>query len=212
MKLDKKQIPQLIILFVLVLICVGYVSFQMRGSGSRKAGKKAETALQTRVAADLPQASASVTPDLAVQSIFPSLGTTPVRRDPFAPQPLPGATQPDVAKAAEQVRKSISSRLASFGRVPKIDVRPFNPFGRTGDGARTMPSGAKQEDEPKFTLTGVVRGAQNVAIIRSRDGSGRYVVRQGQIIDGRYRVLLVAGDGVVLADGNRRIYVRLGGV
>ena len=59
-------------------------------------------------------------------------------------------------------------------------------------------------------ITGVIRGAQNVAIIRSGD-KGHYIVKQGQLIDGRYRVLSVTNDGAVLAYKDRRIHLKLGG-
>jgi hypothetical protein len=65
--------------------------------------------------------------------------------------------------------------------------------------------------EPTYTLTGVVRGEENVVIVHSSDNT-RHIVKQGQLIDGRYRVLSVTEDGAVLANGNRRMYMKLGGV
>jgi hypothetical protein len=99
----------------------------------------------------------------------------------------------------------------SFAKLPKIDIKPLNPFGGMSSPTGMSRPTVTAPPEPKFVLTGVVRGggSQNVAILKA--GEGRYVVRQGQTIDGRYRVIVVMSDAVVLLDGTRRIYVRLGG-
>jgi hypothetical protein len=85
--------------------------------------------------------------------------------------------------------------------IPQIGVLPPN---------LTVVKSTQTED-PDFVLTGVIRGWENVAIIRVGD-SERHVVKQGQFIDGHYRVLAVTSDGAVLACGSRRIRLKLGGV
>ena len=206
MKPDKKQVPQFIILGILVLICVGYVSFKVMGSGV--AGNSTPAAGKPGhgdSAAASSEASASVTPDVTAYSVFPDLRSVPTRRDPFAPQPMPGAMIGESAEA--QNPRPINTRPI---KVPKIDIKPFNPFSQLQPPTVAAQQSSAPEQERKFTVTGVVRGTQNVAIIRAGE-TGRYVVKQGQMIDGRYRVIAVTNDGAVLADGNRRIYVRVGG-
>ena len=91
---------------------------------------------------------------------------------------------------------------------PRIEANPFNPFSAKSVSTTKI---EVQDETPDFALTGVIRGEKNVAIIRSGEG-GRYIVRQGQLIGGRYKVESVSDDGATLVYKNRRIYVKLGGV
>lgn len=209
MKTDKKQLPQLIILGVLVVACIGFVSFQFMG------GKPVENAAKPSGGSDTqttdtasPKTSVVVTEDVVASGVFPELATVPSRRDPFVEQPLPGQKANEMVVAVNTTPKPRNLTSPSFGPLPKIGVPPLNPFGAGQGSAAQLPSEAPQEI--KFSLTGVVRGDQNVAILRTSDG-GRYVVRQNESVNGRYKVLMVTDDAVVLSDGGRRIYVKLGG-
>jgi len=211
MKPDSKQVPQLVVLGILVLVCVGYVSFQVMCPGTKKHVPADQKASQTN-RSSASQASAFVSPELGAHSIFPNLGAFPERRDPFTPQRLPGTiTSESTSTSVSKPQSAPSTSIAPLGRLPKIDVRPFNPFSQAPETNPTARQSVGAEQETKFILTGVVRGAQNVAILRTGEG-GRYVVKQGQLINGRYRVILVTDSAVLLGDGNRRIYVKLGGV
>jgi len=210
MKQDNKQIPQLIVLGVLVLACVSYVSFKvMRPGPARPTEAPAATTTESSPVSQ-PEAAVVVMPDAGAFSVFPDLARVLDRRDPFAPQPLPGAKQNTSVSVQTPRPRPLNTQPMPFGKLPKIDVKPFNPFGGSGNTAVLPNPPTDTPQEPKFTLTGVVRGTENVAILRSGEG-GRYVVRQGQTIEGRYRVIMVMGDAVVLSDRGRRIYVRLGG-
>lgn len=208
MKLDKKQIPQLVVLGLLVLGCIGYVSFtvlkppavEMIPPEAKEAGKSSAFA----------KAKEKVQPEAIVimpTATFPDLGASIPRRDPFAVQALPNSSEPPTkptnfraARMAETTAGSASSKVP-----PLIPIGNFN----TSSNLSVVPSVENQD--PNFVLTGVIRGVDNVAIIRVGD-SERHIVKQGQFIDGSYRVLSVSEDGAVLACGNRRIHLRLGGV
>lgn len=198
------------------MICIGYVSFKI--VAPKPAGKstavvkksEAKPAAEDSEAANSP-ASAVVTTETASAGIFPDLNSVPARRDPFLPQALPGV-EDDTSnvRAAAMVQKPRPPDTYPISKVPQISIAPANPFS-----LGTAPTAVHQPDEeterdPEFVLTGVIRGDENVAIIRS-GGSGRHVVRQGQLIDGHYRVQSITDDGVVLVYKNRRIHVRLGG-
>ena len=200
MKPDNKQLPRLIVLGVLVLLCVGYVSFKVL-SPSTPAPRAPKPAKEAAAS------TASVVPDTSAAQLFAGLGATPARRDPFMPQALPPAESEDTEPANPPTKiRPVSIVRPNLGKLPKINIGPFNPFGQS---SRTLP--AITVAEPTYTLTGVVRGDQNVVIVRSGDNA-RHIVKQGQLIDGRYRVLAVTDEGAVLANGNRRIYMKLGGV
>ena len=217
MKLDKKQLPQLIILGVLVVVCVGFVSFQLMGSknavppaplhkpdkaSTADAGQPAPGITDTVVGTDATGASTGINAEV-------------VRRDPFQPVPLP-TIAPECQQAEAPKPKPTTGvshpirPFGGFGRVPSIGESPTNPFSLVSN-ANKGSKAAEEEKDPEYTLTGVVRGGRNVAIIRSKD-SGRHVVTQGQLIDGRYRVLNVTDDSATLIYKNRRIHVKLGGV
>lgn len=212
MKPDKKQIPQLIVLGLLVLVCIGYVSFQVMKPGDVKPTRKTDSATVQSAAAE-PEAKALITPDTGAISVFPDLSRSLSRRDPFVPQRLPGEMPPDDT-GASRVRNTrprpTNMRLTPFaGKLPRFDIKPIDPFDSAGGSSLPKPP-TRASEPPKFVLTGVIRGAENVAILRVGT-EGRYVVKQGQTIEGRYTVLLVMSDAVVLNDRGRRIFVRLGG-
>lgn len=222
MKPDKKQLPQLAVLGLLVVACVGVIAFQF--AAPKKSAPTAATARDRKAAAERkadasdPNAARVASAEVALvpSSVFPNLTSTPPRRDPFRPTQLPGVEE-NVQNPSRPVPSSQSVRAASPGAFPRNPL-PFNPFkdltGGSGPAIVPQPGGPgqpEQEKDPEFTLTGIIRGDSNVAIIRTGEG-GRYIVRQGQFIDGRYRVVAVTDNGAVLAHNNRRIYVKLGGV
>lgn len=199
MKVDKKQLPQLIILGVLVVICVGYLSFSVlspKNAGHKPAPAKA-TAPNAAAAAE-EQGGETLVP----VGIFPDLTAAAARRDPFTPQ-IGDSSKTPVKIATTNLPKTRVSSLTN-------ELSPVNPFKNSagGTGSQLLPV---EEKDPEFVITGVIRGAENVAIIRVGEG-GRHVVKQGQLIDGRYKVLRVSDDGAVLAYKNRRIHLKLGGV
>jgi hypothetical protein len=209
MKLDKKQVPQLVVLGVLVLICIGYVSFKVVSPAPRRA-----PAAQTKTTDTVKvETSEDVSEDIArllPNGVFPDLSITPARRDPFAPVSLPAASVEKPNQAASVTPSRTASQVVPnpTARVPRIEANPFNPFNsRSVSAARVE----VQEEAPEFTITGVVRGERDVAIILTGEG-GRYIVKKGQLIGGRYKVESVSDDGATLVYKNRRIYVKLGGV
>lgn len=203
MKLDKKQIPQLVVFGLLVLICIGYVSFKVvKPPATGPAPAEKQSAKANIPGNALVQVQAQ--PVLSTTT-FPDLGAPIPRRDPFTVQNLEAVGEPQPGKPADLNITPIaqSAVKAASGRVP-----PLIPMGSFAN-VSVVPSAENQD--PNFVLTGVICGIENVAIIRVGN-SQRHVVKQGQFIDGRYRVLSVTQDGVVLASKDRRIHLKLGGV
>ncbi len=212
MKVEKKQLPQLVVLGVLVILCIGFVSFQI--AGSKKSPRSAAAPSKTEAVKVVEKQETEEPQQLAViPDVFPNLQSTPVRRDPFVSAKLPGSVREE-AKAVRQqtVRTNTNQIRTAFNTAGKVP--PFNPFRNisqdAGPSLQPVPQ-VREDPEPQFTLTGVIRGSdENVAIIRTGD-NGRYVVKQGQYIEGRYKVLYITTDSAVLAYKNRRIHVKLGG-
>lgn len=218
MKPDKKQTIQLVVLGLLVVVFIGYMSFSFLSPKPSKpavqvvAGAKA----QQVATAESSEESEARTVAPVVSGVFPDLASVPARRDPFVAQRIPGAEAEDPPSARPPLQaprpRPVTIARNPFPRVPSLSVPPLNPFRISPVGEQPASTAVvrPEDEDPKFVVTGVLRGEENVAIIRSGD-KGRYVVKQGQYIDGRYKVLYVTGDGVVLADKNRRIHVKLGG-
>jgi|GEM_PF-775547 len=220
MQPDKKQTIQLVISGLLVVVFVGYLSFEfLAPKGQAKPPSSTAGNADDRISAKPAGTSdeENAEPNQATIRVFPDLASVPSRRDPFMPQKL-GESEVTESTAIPK-RSQFQPKLPTFAKnlfskIPAITVPPVNPFAqntRIEAPSRSTAIAQPTKDNPEFVLTGVVRGEENVAIIRSRE-NGRYVVKQGQFIDGRYKVLYVTHDGVVLADGHRRIYVKLGGV
>ena len=220
MKLDKKQIPQLIVLGILVIICIGYISFTVL---KPKAVPPAPAQQAKKSAVDT-NGEAAGNLRIVSTNIFPGLNTPEARRDPFAVQKLPGAEleetnfQPVMHSTSTSKPTQIVKIREQSGNVPPLI--PITGNLASAQSNTTVPSqpGTQvgltaipvEEQDPQFIITGVIRGERNIAIIRVGN-TERHVVKQGQIIDGRYKVLSVTEDGAVLACKNRRIYLKLGG-
>jgi hypothetical protein len=204
MKLDKKQVPQMVVLGLLVLACIGYASFtifkppavELKPPAPKQEEKSSAAVAVVRMTAQ------PIRPTAA----FPDLSTPIAKRDPFTVQSLPESDKADTAKQAtvKPPQAAPPIRIATSKLPPLIP-----PIGAFSGNLSVLP--AAQNQDLDFVLTGVIRGRQNVAIIRVGD-SERHVVKQGQFINGRYQVLVVTSDGVVLACGSRRIHLKLGGV
>ena len=132
-----------------------------------------------------------------------------VRRDPFQPVPLPIDPDSIPPPSPTQQIDTHHGKHPDF-RVPPINIGPYPVNTGTGRPIEVRPAG-DQEKDPDFMLTGIVRGVQNVAIIRVGQ-SGRYVVKPGQLVEGRYLVLYVTNDSATLVYKGRRIEIKLGGV
>lgn len=210
MKLDKKQLPQLVVLGLLVLLCIGYMSFTVLKPPATEPPPPAKSA-QASAAKALVHVAAEPIP---VTGAFPDLSAPIPRRDPFTIQTLDTPAEVQLPKPISPKATAVITSVvrAASSRVPPLmPIGSFSPGHGLGpvSGLSVVPSVENQD--PDFVLTGVIRGIDNVAIIRV-GGSERHVVMQGQTINGRYRVLYVSQDGVVLGCKDRRIHLKLGGV
>ncbi|MDH7601496.1 MAG: type II secretion system protein N [Armatimonadota bacterium] len=211
MKLEQKRAIGLAVLGVVVVACVAYISFSVavpKTTGAKTAQQVGKEQQKTGSDQESRQDSAVASAE-ELSADRPPLP----RRDPFALQPLPGEQLQQSVTASQAERPSRSSRSKfrlprTPNRLPAIDVKPLNPFA----GATENPPVQAQTPQPEeeITVTGVVRGEGNVAIVRLGE-SGRHVVREGETIDGRYRVASITTDRVVFIYNNRPVAIKVGG-
>jgi len=221
MKQDRKQRGQLIALGVLVVLFVGFLSFQYMGTNDSPAStpensSAADGSVEASSDDGVAAGQTELVGDLLAKGVFPGISEDLPRRDPFLMQPMPNAGPTVQELAPQKVSPAPRTNHAArpdFGseNVPPISLRPMNPF--TG-GATSPESDAARisvvEPREKFTVTGVVRGDNNVAIVYD-DAGGRHVVKEGQSIGGQYRLISVGRDGVVLSHKKQTIHLKLGG-
>ena len=209
---DKKRLPQMIILGVVVAACAGLVVAKM--TGKPRSAQSSPAAQAGQASAPQPvgpqvKAPAAITPEAAAVVAMETDSKTASRRDPFAPAMIASTT----TAAAPRAPSYANARVSVRDTLP-----PLVPSLRFGAGAARDETLA-QDDQgfprpaadsfPRFVLTGVVTGQTNVAIIR--DGEGRYVVKEGELIEGQYRVVTVSQEGVLLSGDDRSVFLKLGG-
>lgn len=210
MKLDKKQLPQLIAFGVLLLACIGFVAFQLKPAAAPQAAPQAKSAPAKTAEAAAPDQAEAEDPGVA------SLPTLP-KRDPFEPMmvaSLPNQVQIRIPTRSPETGP-VETRIAT-GPIPRMPI-PRMPMPVQIGGITALTAGndgapgdaAVRPADPAFVLTGIIRGDRNVAIIRLSDE--RHIVQAGQWINNDYRVISVTADGVVLAARDHRISLKLGG-
>lgn len=129
------------------------------------------------------------------------------KRDPFAPAMniSTGESAPPPSRVALAPAEMLPPLLA--------DIFPLPPLGAGAGGqsyeAREAIQQPAEQPFPTFVLTGVITGRTNVAILRL--GESRYIVKEGQLIDGTYKVVTVSQDGVLLAHDDHSVFLKLGG-
>lgn len=217
-KLEKKQIPQVVVLAVLALGLFGYFAktLLMPGPVSAKAAVPAPATAVTALGAK--PAPGTAVPGVAAVPPMPSA----TMRDPFAPAITASSNSAAPMQAALAARAAVHAaapapRLASLRALPaagfSIPAAPPLPFpaaaappvyGRPTASLPPLPAA------PSWTVTGVLQsGAEHIAILRS--GETRRFVKQGDYVDDQFQVAQVTRSFVVLRAGRSAFTLSLGG-
>jgi len=193
---DNKQKIQIAVLAVLVLLCIGYAGIKMMGGKSSPPPqtKAEQPSQQAKPVETLPA------PGNAVMSNAVAEAPAQVNpRDPFMPM-----METMVATAPSSTTRRFSNHT-----VPPI-IPLGAGVGQSGNENGSTPNQVAVSDTfPQYQLTGVITGQTNIAIIRL--GESRYIVKEGQKIDGQYEVTSVSQEGVLLSKGGRSVFLKLGG-
>ncbi len=217
-QLDKKQIPQVVVLAVLALGLFGYFAKALLMPGPVSAKGPAPTPAAASPGPGAKTAPGAAVPGAAAEAAPPLPAAT--LRDPFAPAVAVGtaatpvqASLPRQAAASDAVP---SPRLASLRALPPTSVgipaAPALPFPAAPASAFARPTGSLPPlpVAPSWTVTGVLQsGSEHIAILRS--GETRRFVKQGDLIDDRFTVAKVTRSFVVLRSGKSAFTLPLGG-
>lgn len=219
-KLDKKQVPQVILLAVMACAVFGWFAYRMI-TPTPAAASSAAAAASTPVAST-PADGGTTAPATSADAAglpAPVVPPGPGLRDPFvqaissAPAPAP-TPAPVSAPAAPAVSVAKPVKVASL--PPMVPVVPALPSGAASNWVRETPTAPAAAPAPVvippplWTVTGVLAsGSEHVAILRS--GAARRFVKKGDAVDGLFKVIAVTSDSVVLRHGSSRYVLPLGG-
>lgn len=116
------------------------------------------------------------------------------------PAPPPASAQTAAASAPRPAPRPALARAVSAEYLP-----PFMLPSADGGGTATRPLGPPPG---VLWLSGVIQGDPTVAVLRR--GENRYHVCEGDLIEGRYRVISISNNSVVLRRGSTPQTLRVG--
>jgi thiol-disulfide isomerase/thioredoxin len=214
-KLDKKQIPQVILLVVLTCAVFGWFAYRLitpTPAAAHSPAADAATSVASTPATD--GSGGAVDPAALPATVVPP---GPDMRDPFvptisstpAPVPAPAPIAPASAVSAVKPIK-----VASL--PPVVPVAPVLPFSAPPSRVPVTPAAPAVAPQPAaipppdWTVTGVLAsGSEHVAILRS--GEARRFVKKGDSVDGLFVVSAVTSESVILRHGSLHYILPLGG-
>lgn len=208
MKIVEGQKKQFIVLCCLILLVVAFGVYKVVGVGTHAEPRQEQPAVTEEPAKSSVQDRAQGdgrTDGGAVAA--PTIVAVQAARDPFVPQVGPAEGQ---SASASSTARSMPPLIANADLPFSGPLIPPMPFG--GGIEVTGAASTERQTDPahELRLTGVIRGAVNVAIIRGPDNT-RYIVKEGQTIDGKYLVESIWRYGIRLRFENKKYVLPLGG-
>jgi len=222
-QIDKKDLPKLILLVVLTVVVFGYAAFAIV--------KPAQTNAATRPAGsqdDLTGTAGQIPAAVTQEAADTGMAIPTVGKDPFIPNG-PAAIEPDPAGSGPvpyvaplpQVPSLPSSGRRGMAGGPPNWTGPRSSYGVNplplpapagyGQGGPVAPVPVEPPPAPEYSVTGIVRGEMDVAILRGgAGGEERRFVRVGDPVGNGFVVAAIQADGVVIKSGDRRILLKLG--
>ncbi len=156
-------------------------------------GKPNATPAPAEAASALPREHATNARDKA--EVQEKVTAAPPRAAASSAQEAPGSKRPAAPAAAY-----------SRGPLPPFPAGP-PPFG--GQAIPGSPGASWGGPAPSVLwLAGVVEGDPKLAVLRR--GDSRYLVKEGDSVEGAYRVVKIASNAVTLQRGRRSLTLRLG--
>lgn len=203
-----------VLLLVLAVLALGVALYTFRGKPQpQAAAPAAETpggrAPATQAGAGVGEAgqvgqAGTEAPGAARPEGVPA-GAAGAQRNPFV---APGA---EIA-AAEAMRRAGTPKAAATAAAGSA-AATATTGGEPGPTPAGEPAGqaapAGTETQGAFTLTGIVNGKPNVAILRQDDR--RYFVKVGDTVGDGYRVKAIGNQQVVLVGQQGKVTLRMGG-
>lgn len=195
MNISDSDKPKIIVLICLVVFVIAFGAYRFR-SVTKPSPQKTS---RTKSIADSPLPDNESKP--RQEDVY--LAFTGSERDPFMPLITP------------QVKKTTMAdkQISSAERTPRPGGELLPPLGIqkvTEDENQDVVESSEEEVLPNFRLVGVIIGDKNMAVIRG-DNDARYMVYEGQSIEGKYLVKYVSRSGVYLKYKDRTFELKLGG-
>jgi len=200
MKIDDSQKKQIAVMCCLIAVFVAFGAYRLVGMRTH-AGSPSEKPSQV-VVKKQPAQTTAADRQVAAESPADDPVVAQKPRDPFEPQFVP---------QAQKSKPSSPSSRAPLPLVAQGSNLPFPLIPPLGTQPIRIEQSAEPEEDPtrELRLTGVIEGEINVAIIRGA-GNKRYIVREGQSIDGKYTVVSISQAGVRLRYQGKGVVLKTG--
>lgn len=218
MKDDKKKLMIVGILFV-VILGVGVFQFTA-GSAPAPAAQAVtpENAEKVYKEAGLDEKAKEVEAELKgegdpMQKLY-AMGMP--ARDPFQQTAANLAPKPEPAKAQPQPQPQAPRSARRSGGGNGVTLPPFSPMQGSLPNVNVNPNGAGLPNvpnlvpEPGYTVSGVIRGPKNQAVITDSQGNQR-LVTEGQSLDGDTKVVAIRDGAVVVQRKGKKETLNVGG-
>jgi hypothetical protein len=201
MRFTRKDLAQGVGLLGVVALVVGAIMI----AGAREPTPIALARGQVRKQARPPGDSAQAALTAEEQ---PSAPAREVQQQATAPRPAAPCEAGPKPVAKPQPSRAAPAAYASGALPPFPSGLP--PLGVSPTAGWSGPSAALRAGPPPSVLwlAGVIQGESKLAVLRR--GESRYLVKEGDSVEGRYRVIKIAADRVALQRGRRTISLRLG--
>jgi len=201
-KIDQSQKKQFIVLCCLIAVVLTFGAYRIVGMGTHASPRADEPRKADQSPPPEEAAPAEATEEVQAAEPVAEFQTQKAR-DPFAPQVLP-----ESRRGTPRVSITMPPLMAQGPGLPLPLMSPLTPPAPI----RVTPAAPQVQIDPtsELRLTGVIEGTVNIAIIRGA-GNARYIVREGQAIDGKYFVTSISRLGVRLSCNGRNYVLRLGG-
>lgn len=199
-----KETKQLIAVGGLTLVFVGYMGFQLMGSGSKPAPPPPKEAA---AAAGAPGQPAALDPQtqVLISSLPPAYNP-----DPFRPHIRPAgesrSSAPSRSTPPPDSRRYTGPQLDWPGNVT---VRPGDGGGPATGPGRVKPEPPPPPDRPQVTVSGIIdsHSGDDMAVIAV--GTETRLVKAGDQVDKGYSVASIGLDGIWLVNGKDRFFIPL---
>jgi hypothetical protein len=203
MKIPENQKTQIIVLFCLLMAVIAFGAYRILGTKTQ-ASPKATVSKQVSKSVDKSNPTENQYQKVDQQTVQVATAETQAR-DPFTPQ---------VGPKDESTSEKTANSRSNLKIVPPTVVGPIPPITSIQPIEAPSSQTANEENEaeslPDLRLTGVIEGETNVAIFRLGDNI-RYIVREGQFVDGRFLVESISRAGVKLRYRNKSFTIKPGG-
>ena len=214
-QIDKKQLPQVIVLGVLSVGCFGYFASRMIAPTAATADGVAPAPVATASTSSSASSTASAPSDQVAMG-FIDAPPAPGMRDPFFSSLSP--VDPDAPVAPPTPSSAPPLPHASLASLPSMgNVQPLPSIGPAPTAAPLPLSKAAiaraAVAQLGWTVSGVVApyGNPSASMAVLRSGDERSFVRIGSRVDGMYTVTLITHTGIILQGNGQSLHLHIGG-